>query len=292
MGIAVCRALVDSADANTRRRACGKDTGHPQGGVISPLLANLFLHYAFDSWVSRNLRSVRFCRYADDGVIHCRSLRQAKLVFEKIGERFRQCGLELHPDKTRIVYCKDVNRQEDYPCVKFTFLGYTFQPRKAVDEYAEKEETPKSQRPSQQLNTRWRPLNSSGLKIHFRLRQNKYSRVYVNFSPPVSREALKALRQTIRGWHLQLECDKNLTDLSAMFNPRLRGWYQYYGRFYKSAMSAVWKHLNDYLVRGLMRKYKRLARHKTGIKQALGRLAVKFQNAFVHWELGCAPKAG
>jgi len=227
--------------------------GTPQGGVISPLLANLFLHYAFDSWVSRNLRSVRFCRYADDGVIHCRSLRQAKLVLEKIGERFRQCGLELHPDKTRIVYCKDVNRQEDYPCVKFTFLGYTFQPRKAVD---------------------------------------KYSRVYVNFSPAVSREALKAMRQTIRGWHLQLKCDKDLTDLSVRFNPILRGWYQYYGRFYESAMSAVWKQLNDYLVRWLMRKYKHLARHKTRARQALGRLAVKFQNAFVHWELGCIPKAG
>ncbi len=227
--------------------------GTPQGGVVSPLLANLFLHYAFDCWVGRHLRSVRFCRYADDGVIHCRSLLQAKFVLEKVGERFRQCGLELHPEKTRIVYCKDINRQGDFDCVQFTFLGYTFRPRKAVD---------------------------------------KHGRVYVNFAPAVSRDALKAMRQTIRGWHLQLKCDKSLADLSAMFNPILRGWHQYYGRFYESAMSVVWKHLNDYLTRWLMRKYKRLARHKTRARKALGRLAQRFPEAFWHWRLGCVPKAG
>ena len=157
--------------------------GTPQGGVVSPLLANLFLHYAFDSWVDRHLRSVRFCRYADDGVMHCRSLVQAKFALNKVGERFRQCGLEL-------------------------------------------------------------------------------------------------------------QCDKSLADLSAMFNPILRGWHQYYGRFYESAMSAVWKHLNDYLARWLMRKYKWLARHKTRARQALGRLALKFPKVFWHWRLGCVPKAG
>jgi len=207
--------------------------GTPQGGVVSPLLANLFLHYAFDSWVGRHLRSVRFCRYADDGVMHCRSLAQAKFALDKVGERFLQCGLELHPGKTKIVYCKDINRQGDFPSVQFTFLGYTFRPHKAVD---------------------------------------KYGRVYVNFAPAVSRDALKAMRQTIRGWHLQLKCDKSLTDLSAM--------------------STVWKHLNDYLTRWLMRKYKCLARHKTRARQALGRLALKFPEAFWHWRLGCVPKAG
>lgn len=227
--------------------------GTPQGGVVSPLLANLFLHYAFDRWVQRHLPSVRFCRYADDGVIHCRSLAQAKFALAKIDERFRQCGLELHPEKTRIVYCKDVNRAGDYPCVQFTFLGYTFRPRKAVD---------------------------------------KYGRVYVNFAPAVSRDALKAMRQTIRGWHLQLKCDKSLADLSAMFNPILRGWRQYYGRFYESAMSPVWRHVNGYLMRWMMRKYKHLARHKTRAGHALGRLARQFESAFVHWKSGYVPSAG
>lgn len=114
----------------------------------------------------------------------------------------------------------------------------------------------------------------------------------MNFAPAVSRDALKAMRQTIRGWHLQLKCDKNLADLSVMFNPILRGWHQYYGRFYGSAMSAVWKHLNDYLTRWLMRKFKSLARHKTRARQALGRLAQKHPETFWHWRLGCVPKTG
>lgn len=227
--------------------------GTPQGGVVSPLLANLFLHYAFDRWVSEHLRSVRFCRYADDGLIHCKSLAQAEFALRKVGERFRQCGLELHPDKTRIVYCKDINRRGDYPVTAFTFLGYTFRPRKAVD---------------------------------------KYGRIYVNFSPAVSRDALKAMRQTIRGWRLQLQNDKALGDLSQMFNPVLRGWKLYYGRFYGSAMAPVWRHMDDYLARWLMRKYKHLARRKTRAVRALGRMAAVSPRAFVHWEAGFAPAAG
>lgn len=243
------KAPLQSADGAILERTCGT----PQGGVVSPLLANLFLHYAFDVWVARHLKSVRFCRYADDGVIHCKSLAQAKLVLTRIGERFRACGLELHPDKTRIVYCQDVNRQKAHPEVQFTFLGYTFRPRKAVD---------------------------------------KYQRVYVNFAPAVSRDALKAMRQTIRRWHVQLMCDRELGDLAAMFNPILRGWQQYYGHFHGSALSVIWKHMNDYLVRWMMRKYKTLARHKTRASHALGRLARRFPTAFVHWEMGCVPAVG
>ena len=243
------KAPMQMADGVLKTRACGT----PQGGVVSPLLANLFLHYAFDVWVTKHLRSVRFCRYADDGVVHCKSREQAEFALRKIGERFRECGLELHPDKTRIVYCQDINRQEIFPNVQFTFLGYTFRPRKAVD---------------------------------------KYGRVFVNFAPAVSRDALRAMRQTIRGWHLQLKCDKELTDLSAMFNAVLRGWQGYYGRFYGSAMSAIWKHMNDYLTRWIRRKYKNLARHKTLAGHALGRLAQSFPGAFVHWKLGYIPSAG
>ena len=234
-------------------RQVERTRGTPQGGVVSPLLANLFLHYAFDRWVTRHLRSVRFCRYADDGVIHCKSQAQAEHVLRRIAARFKSCGLELHPDKTRIVYCRDVNRPADYPVVKFTFLGYTFQPRKAVD---------------------------------------KYGRIYVNFSPAVSRDALRAMRQTIRSWHLQLMCDREVGDLSRMFNPILRGWMNYYGRFRGSAMDVVWKHVNAYLTRWLRRKYKRLARHKTRAVHALGKLAAASPRAFVYWEKGIYPAAG
>lgn len=230
-----------------------RTAGTPQGGVISPLLANLFLHYAFDRWVSENLHGVSFCRYADDGVLHCKSKEQAEMVVKKIRARFYQCGLELHPEKTQIIYCRDVNRKGDYPVHSFTFLGYTFRPRKSVD---------------------------------------KYGRVYVNFAPAVSREAVKAMRQAIRGWHIQLKNDKELIDLSAMFNPVLRGWMNYYGRFYASAMIPVWRHMNGFLVRWLMRKHRRRAWHKRRARRSLGCLAGEWPEAFVHWEAGYAPMAG
>lgn len=233
-------------------RQVPRDRGTPQGGVVSPLLANLFLHYTLDAWMRREMRSVRFCRYADDGVIHCRSEVQARLVLRKLKARLGECGLELHLEKTRIVYCQDVNRTARYPTVKFTFLGYTFQPRKALD---------------------------------------KYGRIYVNFSPAVSRDAMKAMRQTVRGWHLQLKCDKDLADLSKMFNPVLRGWANYYGRFRRSALKPLWWHVNAYLVRWMQRKYKRLARGVTRASRALGRLAESEPWAFVHWERGYAPQA-
>lgn len=229
-----------------------RERGTPQGGVVSCVLANLFLHYSMDVWLRRHFPSVRFCRYADDGVVHCQSEAQAQLVLRDLGERLRQCRLELHPEKTRIVYCQDVNRTAQYPTVKFTFLGYTFQPRKAVD---------------------------------------KYGRVYVNFSPAVSREAMKAMRQRVRGWHVQLMCDKELSDLASMFGPVLRGWANYYGRFYPTALKPLWRHVNDYLVRWMQRKYKRLACGVIRAARALGRLAEQAPRSFVHWERGFAPAA-
>jgi len=236
--------------ANGERVA--RERGTPQAGVVSPLLANLFLHYTLDAWMRRKMPSVRFCRYADDAVIHCKSEAQAQLVLRKLATRLRECGLELHPGKTRIVYCQDINRRGTYPTVQFTFLGYTFRPRKAVD---------------------------------------KYGRVYVNFSPGVSRDALTAMRQAVRGWHLQLMNDKELSDLSNMFGPVLRGWANYYGRFYPSAMRPLWRHVNDYLVRWMQRKYKHLARGVTRAARALGRVAERAPAAFVHWEQGCIPAA-
>ncbi len=150
------------------------------------------------------------------------------------------------------MYCADVNRQQSYSSIQFTFLGYTFRPRKAVD---------------------------------------KYGRVYVNFSPAVSRDALTAMRQRVRKWHLQLKCDKGLDDLSNMFNPVLRGWMNYYGRFYPSALGPLWRSVNDYLVRWQRRKYKGLEIAATRAARALGRLAETSPYAFVHWQRGYRPRA-
>lgn len=195
-------APFEEKNGQTTARCCGT----PQGGVVSPILANLFMHYAFDKWVKVNLKSVRFCRYADDGVIHCKSKSQAEYVLRKITERFKACGLEIHPQKTKIVYCKDINRTETYENIQFTFLGYTFKPRRAKD---------------------------------------KYGRIFHNFLPAVSKDALTQMSQKIRSWHLQLKYEKDFLDLSNMFNPILRGWHNYYSRFYESEMFVIWKHVSD-----------------------------------------------
>jgi RNA-directed DNA polymerase len=227
-------------------RTCGT----PQGGVVSPLLANLFLHYAMDRWIRAHLRDVQFCRYADDGVIHCRSEAQAQRVVTQLAQRLRQCGLELHPEKTRIVYCQDVDRTASHANVAFTFLGYTFRPRTAV---------------------------------------GKNGKRYVNFSPAVSREALRAMCQRVRSWYLQLQNAKELRDLSNKYDPILRGWAHYYGRFYPSALQPLWRHVNAYLVRWMRRKYKHLANGVTRAARALGRLAERAPRLFVHWERGIWP---
>ena len=227
--------------------------GTPQGGVVSPLLANLFLHYAFDRWVSENLPGVPFCRYSDDGVLHCKSKAQAEMVIQKLGNRFRECGLELHPDKTQIVYCWDSNRKEEHPVNQFTFLGFTFCSRGA---------------------------------------KKKDGTYFMGFLPGVSRDALRHMRQTIRRWKLQLKNSLELEDLSEKFNPILRGWQNYYTRFYGSAMSPVWQHVNYYLVHWMMRKYKQLKGHKTRACGTLRLLAKEKPNLFAHWKAGYTSTAG
>jgi RNA-directed DNA polymerase len=227
--------------------------GTPQGGVISPVLANLFLHYAFDMWMERNHPSNAFARYADDGVVHCSSLEEAEQLHKSLKERFAQCGLELHPEKTRIVYCKDDDRREEYPDTKFDFLGYTFRPRRS---------------------------------------KSKYGKHFINFTPAISNKAKKAIRQTIRGWRMHLKPDKTLEDLSRMYNPIIRGWINYYGRFYKSELYSVLRHLDRALVRWVVRKYKKLYRHKRRATHWLGQIARREPNLFAHWRLGIRPAAG
>jgi RNA-directed DNA polymerase len=224
--------------------------GTPQGAVVSPLLANLFLHYTFDAWIRRAIPGIPFCRYADDGLLHCRSRYQAQYVMRCISERFRQCGLEIHPDKSSIVYCKDVNRTEDYLRISFDFLGYTFRPRRCV---------------------------------------NPQGQVHANFLPAISRDSMKEIHRRIRGWHIQLRSDKTLLDLSRILNPILRGWHAYYGRFYPSALGQIWNNFNEYLARWVRRKYKRFFRHKRRARKYLARLARAHSELFIHWRLGVVP---
>ena len=174
-----------------------REKGTPQGGVISPLLANLFLHYALDEWMRRENPEISFERYADDAVFHCVTEREARALKEAIGKRLMECRLELHPEKTKIVYCKDDRRRGSYPNEKFDFLGYTFRPREA---------------------------------------KNRLEQLFVGFNPAVSNEAVKAMRQTMRKWKLHRRADLELHDLSRSYNAIIRGWVNYYGKYYKTAL--------------------------------------------------------
>jgi RNA-directed DNA polymerase len=239
------KAPAEAADGTRTDR----DRGTPQGGVISPLLANLFLHYAFDRWMAENHPSIPFERYADDIVVHCRSEAQAQFIRRELEKRLAACRLELHPAKTKIVYCRDSNRPRDYPQIAFDFLGFTFRPRTAV---------------------------------------NRRGQFFVSFSPAVSRKAAKEIVSAVRQWKIHKMSDKSLEDLSRMFDGVIRGWVNYYGKFYKSALYPVFSSLNRRLVRWARKKYRRY-RHQRRATHWLRGLARRQPGLFAHWALGALP---
>ena len=244
------RAPAQRPDGALEERA----KGTPQGGVISPLLANLFLHYAFDLWMQRTFPRVQFERYADDAIVHCRSERQAQAVLEAIRGRFEECGLELHPVKTRIVYCKDDDRPGEHEHIKFDFLGYTFQPRRA---------------------------------------KNRWGKYFVSFLPAIGNKAAKQIRATIREWRMaSTRNNQRLEDLARLINPSVRGWLNYYGRFYRSKLVQVLRHLNRALAAWAQRKYKRFRRRERAAVHWLGRIARRDKSLLVLWQLGVVPEAG
>ena len=222
------------------------EKGTPQGGVASPLLANLFLHYALDLWMVREYPQIPFERYADDAVCHCRSEAQAEALLKALNRRMEEVGLELHPQKTKIVYCKDDDRREDYPHTSFDFLGYTFRSRRS---------------------------------------KNRWGKFFINFSPAISNQAAKALRQRSRGWHWPERSDLQLEDLARMFNPIIQGWINYYRRYYPSALYPTLKCLERRLAMWATRKYKRLRHHRRRAAQWLTRIARKQPTLFAHWRL-------
>ena len=223
--------------------------GTPQGGVIGPLLMNVFMHYAFDKWMRRKI-NCEFARFADDAVIHCRSQKQAEWVVEMLQERFAQCGLELNHDKTRIVYCCDSKRSrcKSYPNISFTFLGFTFRPRRA------------------------RRRSDGGL--------------FTRFLAAASNEACKRMRQRIRKWRIPRQAPAPMEEFSEFYNPILRGWWNYYGKFYPSiVLSKVFRHFDLTLALWARRKFKRFIRHKRRSLQAIDRFARRHPNMFVHWSI-------
>lgn len=229
-----------------------RTAGTPQGGVASPVLANLFMHYAFDAWMDREFPAVPFERYADDAVIHCVSEAQAKFVLGAVRRRLKDKGLELHPDKTRIVYCKDGRRGRDHDQCSFDFLGYTFRARSA---------------------------------------KARNGNLFVGFLPAIGDKAKKRMRETIRGWRLTTVMNaKPLEEVAALINPAVRGWVAYYGRFYRSECLDQLAYLDLVLARWAKRKFKRFHRNWAAAYRWLGRIATRQRDLFVHWQVGTPPK--
>ena len=222
--------------------------GTPQGGVISPILSNLFLHYAFDLWMTRSHPDLPWCRYADDGLVHYRSELEAETLKVELQARLAECGLEMHPTKTKIVYCKDGKRQGRYPNVTFDFLGYQFRPRV--------------------------------------VRSSRNNELFCSFTPAVSPAALKAIRSTVRDLNIRQLTQRSLDDIARKLNPLLRGWIGYYGRYNPSALETMLRHVNLTLVGWTMRKFKRFHGRKVGAARFLEKL-VRIQPAlFEHWRIG------
>jgi group II intron reverse transcriptase/maturase len=225
-----------------------RSRGTPQGGVVSPILSNAFLHYAFDLWMTRTYPDLPWCRYADDGLVHCRNEYEATAFKAALQVRLAECHLELHPTKTKIVYCKDGNRKGTYANVKFDFLGYGFRPR-----------------------------------LVKRARDNT---LFCGFNPAVSNSALKAMRATIRELNIRRQTQLSLADIAQRLNPLLRGWIEYYGRYAPSALYPLLRYVNQTLLAWAMRKFKRFADHKIRASQFLQKLARDHAHLFVHWRIG------
>ena len=222
--------------------------GTPQGGVISPLLSNLFMHYTFDLWMARTYPELPWCRYADDGLVHCRVEHEAEVVKAALQARLAECHLEMHPTKTKIVYCKDGKRKGKYPNIKFDFLGYRFRPRV--------------------------------------VRRSRDKKLFCSFSPAVSPLALKSMREKIKELGIRRRTELSLADIAYRINPLLRGWINYYGRYAPSALAPLLRYVNQTLLAWAMRKFKRFKAHKIRASHFLQKLSRQSANHFVHWRLG------
>jgi group II intron reverse transcriptase/maturase len=239
------KAPVELEDGSIVARTAGT----PQGGVISPLLANLFLHHAFDQWMADEFPSIPFERYADDAICHCKSEAQARFLQDALTARLAEWKLALHPEKTKIVFCKDVNRRGDHPNIRFDFLGFQFRARK----------------------TRW-VVKGKEVFAH-------------SFLPAVSPKALLRISREIRRWALHHRSDKSLEELARMYNPTIRGWIGYFSHFYKTRLRPTLRRIDAYVIRWARRKYKRLVHQTKGGRDWFDCVRSRAPRLFAHWPL-------
>jgi RNA-directed DNA polymerase len=219
--------------------------GTPQGGVISPLLANMFLHYAFDEWMKRNYPGNPFERYADDLVVHCKTEEEAIKLLEAMRERLQKCKLELHPEKTKIVYCKDSNRKGGSQHEKFDFLGYTFRPRSSM---------------------------------------NKHGKLFTSFTPAMSDKAKQNKRDVIKSWLKEVKPTGIVEEFAKLANPAVTGWINYYGKYHASELWKTVQYLDENLIRWAKRKYKSLRHSWSKGNKWLDGIKIRQPNLFKHWQ--------
>ena len=229
-----------------------RERGTPQGGCISPLLANIFMHYAFDIWMKKKHPQNPWCRYADDGLVHCKTLKETEGMKTALDQRLKECGLEMHPEKTRIVYCKDNNRDKEHIETQFTFLGFEFKRRQA--------------------------------------KNSKTGQKFDSFLPAISTQAFKAIKKVIkREWSLPTKVHMNLDGIAKEINPQIRGWINYYGKYYGSSLGKLKRHIDGTLMRWVRRKHKKLAQRRMRRSyEWLEQIKSKVPKLFVHWYMGKA----
>ena len=221
-----------------------RTSGTPQGGVISPILANMFMHYVFDMWMVRNFPNAPFERYADDGVVHCKTEQEAIIIHKALDERMKSCKLELHPLKTRIVYCKDKDRTREYPITEFDFLGYTF---KRV-----------------YINCK------DGMKR-------------INFIASASKKSCKAFRDKVKAMDIHKHTGCKIDMIAEKLNPILRGWINYFSKFNASALKYTLDCIDRRLVKWAMCKFKRFRGHRRVAEEWLKEVRLRNGNLFAHW---------
>ena len=233
----------------TLRASNGKGT--PQGGVISPLLANLFLHYAIDKWMMKNHPTIKFVRYADDIVVHCQTLEEAKILLSSIRDRLSNCKLSLNEEKTKLVYCKDYRRgnqdktKEVYP-EGFDFLGYSFKPRTV---------------------------------------KSKTGKLFLGYGCAISQ---KSQSRILSGWkqsNWHRRSTLTIQDIANEVNPQMRGLIRYYGKYKLWEMQGLMWHFENRLAKWVLNKYKKLKRSYTKAHQWIKAMKASYPTMFYYWTI-------
>jgi len=221
--------------------------GTPQGGVISPLLSNLYLHYVMDKWMAINFPKIKMERYADDMIVHCETEHQARQLLGAITKRFLSCGLTVHAGKTKVVYCKKDGRNLQGNQVQFDFLGFSFRP------------------------------------VMLQLRRGGY---FLQYSCKMSGKSKKRILSDLRKMQLHRKTNSNLQDLANRLNPKIRGWINYYGKIRRDSLKPVFYHLHHRLIKWALKRYKRFKGSRVLAVRWLRKMTIAFPNMFYHWSLG------